>query len=597
MTPEVLAGFREIRAETVLRDASAASLPRVTKTQWSHWIAPRKPHVVGACRLLDAEARLARTASRELARENLVQLGIVGSVQGVSIMKKYGSLSGAVLSLLAASVTGCGDEKASTPEDIKSSITAQSFVVDGCNGVGAFNIASNNLINFVGLDQSSFANMSASLYAVDQNNVQTLIASNEHMSAVSENLASLFQQATNYTSAYQLANQIATQLAEQASNAYATNSMTQNNVATTSNSTYHSRVGSTRAITSNNASGYNNAWNSSDANTLASNSNQMNAWDAANSGAATSAANGASNASNSALASGNRANGYNSSGMGANQGAFNSASRVGTTGGAIAAAPVGWGVGGWGWGPIANIASFNSSAVFGSQYANSNAYTAAGANNAAYASAADNAFSSLFSDTRASSYNNVNSGNSGMSQSHVSANDRTSTGYSTGNVVEQATAVNEQLATYDSATTANSLASNGATAASNGANSRAMQSSSTSANEAAGASSGTSSTSSAMNQQFTAASNLSQYNANNLVLKLNVTANTESAIVRVFTGNNASNLAANQDFAYAFPGCGVAAGPYVGPVVAPVAGPYVAPVPVVAPVTIKPLGDRVAKPE
>jgi hypothetical protein len=101
-----------------------------------------------------------------------------------------------------------------------------------------------------------------------------------------------------------------------------------------------------------------------------------------------------------------------------------------------------------------------------------------------------------------------------------------------------------------------------------------------------------SSLSQALNKQYQALENLSQYNANQLVMRLNVTANNQNAVLRIFTGNNANNVTANNDFAQNFAGCGIGgAGVIVPTKLAPVAPA------VLDEADVAPLGDHLAKPE
>src|SRR6187200_1488937 len=101
-------------------------------------------------------------------------------------MKRYFSVSGVVLGMLAAALAGCGDENAAeegNTQETKSAITSRGFAVNGCLGTGVFAINSNNLIDFVALDQSSFSNVNAQLFSLSQNNQQSLIASSANSSA------------------------------------------------------------------------------------------------------------------------------------------------------------------------------------------------------------------------------------------------------------------------------------------------------------------------------------------------------------------------------------------------------------------------------
>lgn len=199
-------------------------------------------------------------------------------------MKRYLSYSGVVLGMLAAALTGCADEEStSEPEQVKSAITSQGFLTNGCAGTGIFNITSNNLINFVALDQSSFANVNSQLFSMNQQNQQQLIASSQNASALSSAFTSMLDQVSNFTSAFQQAAMLAQQQSSQFNNASATNFNQANSIATVASNSSHLAAGQNTQWTRNNASGFNNAWNSNRANTWANQANQASGFNSANS--------------------------------------------------------------------------------------------------------------------------------------------------------------------------------------------------------------------------------------------------------------------------------------------------------------------------
>ena len=118
-------------------------------------------------------------------------------------MKKNFSLGGVVLGLLAATLAGCADEQATKTAETKSAITSRGFVTNGCTGTGVFDINSNNLINFVAIDQSNFSDVNAKLFALDKNNQEQMIASTQSSTAISDSLATLLNEVSNFTSAEQ----------------------------------------------------------------------------------------------------------------------------------------------------------------------------------------------------------------------------------------------------------------------------------------------------------------------------------------------------------------------------------------------------------
>jgi hypothetical protein len=545
-------------------------------------------------------------------------------------MKRHLSLSGVVLGLLAAALVGCGDEEASKPEQTKSAITSRGFAANGCSGTGVFDINSNNLINYVALDQSSFSDVNASVFALDKNNQEQLISNSQNSSAISSSLASILNEASNFQSAFQRAEQFAAQASSAYQNAYANNQSESESIAQTRTTTNHDAESFRRQFTRTQASGYNNTRSSNDANSYANRANQASSYDAARSAAfnaissdatnfanaAQSAAainaarNSASSARNAGSANDSSADSSRYAANGANNSANQFATRAVNTGGGIGAADVGWGWGGFGWGDVSSLSSFNNSSVFNSQFANAFNNARAAQNNSAYADLDNNQFSKVFSNANRNSYDQVGSNarnaaysnrfnaadtaNQVASQSNLHNDQSASNSYNNGTFNEVANGSREHAATDDSATQYNALAQNNATRSARAQNALARNSSRSAADQLRRNNSRSSSQNSQYSKQYQALDNLSQYNANSLVLRVNVTANSESAVLSVFTGNNANSVSANQDFAQSFAGCGVGASVVGGKKLTPIAP---AAADAADEMAIEPLGDRVAKPE
>ena len=171
-------------------------------------------------------------------------------------------------------------------------------------------------------------------------------------------------------------------------------------------------------------------------------------------------------------------------------------------------------------------------------------------------------------------------------------NDETSrNAFETGNMTDVLREQHDNTTAADRQTTRNDLFRNTRAAASNRNESGVFSWNNTRADQSANSENMNSLRSQNNSQRYTTLSNLSDLKSKHLVLKLDVTANNESAIVRVFTGNNNNSIAANQDFNHSFAGCGAA-----GIVKAPILAPTLAPAAAEA-AAIEPLGDRVAKPE
>src|SRR4051794_2104795 len=112
-----------------------------------------------------------------------------------SVMNRYFSGASVILGMLAAGLAGCGDEGATEKsQETKSAITSRGFAAAGCGGSGIFDITSNNAINYVALDNSSFQNMNAQLYTLDQNNQQQLVTSSALSNQIDQSMTSMFDQ-------------------------------------------------------------------------------------------------------------------------------------------------------------------------------------------------------------------------------------------------------------------------------------------------------------------------------------------------------------------------------------------------------------------
>ncbi|MBX3224715.1 MAG: hypothetical protein KF795_29635, partial [Labilithrix sp.] len=152
--------------------------------------------------------------------------------------------------------------------------------------------------------------------------------------------------------------------------------------------------------------------------------------------------------------------------------------------------------------------------------------------------------------------------------------------------------LHDDVRTADAAMTQKDLYRNTRAASANANQSAANSQFDTRASQSRRADSMNSQRNQANNQRYTALSNLSELQSKHFVLKVNVTSNNESAIVRVFTSNRANTVAANQDFNQNFWGCGGGSSVKV-----PVVAPMIAPAAAAEAAEAAPLGDRVAKPE
>ncbi len=540
-------------------------------------------------------------------------------------MKKNLSLGGVALGILAAALAGCADEEgANKPEQVKSAITSRGFVANGCTGTGVFDVSSNDLINFVALDQSSFNSVNAEVYALDKNNQEQLIASTQSSSAISSSLAQLLNEVSNFQSAAQRARQLAESSTSSIQNAYAANVNTSDSVATTATTTSHQAEANSRQFTRRNASGWSNQESSSDVNSWSNASNssrqtaaataaQFNAQisdisNFANAGQHADAQQGSLNIANSARNAGTASDSVNAVHSNADNGATSIADITSTRStSAFGAAPVGWGWGGMGWGDVNTLSSFNRSDVWSSQFADAVNSTRAAANNSATANLVDKTFSNVFSDANQNSFNHAgsNARNSQISKSISNAeqanqvsnqasahNDqRTHTAYDTNDYREIITGTREDLTTADSATTANHARNANTSLSKRAANATNRADSLSESEQLNKSNARNSSLNQQLNKQFQSMENLSRFNSNNLVVKLSVTANSENAVIRMFTGNNSNNVATSQDFSQTFAGCGVGAA-----VVTPKLLPGTLS-PAAAEANAAQLGDRVAKPE
>ncbi|MBX3260594.1 MAG: hypothetical protein KF782_12955, partial [Labilithrix sp.] len=211
-------------------------------------------------------------------------------------------MSGVILGMLAAAAAGCGDEGAAkAPQETKSAITARGFQVTGdCSGTGIFDITSNDFINYVALDNSSFKDSNAQLYALDKDNVETLVADSRTVSSIDEDMASMFDKASNYTSASQRASQLASQRASSYNNSRSTNTLQSTEVASVATTSDSQRDATSRRFTQNSASGWDNRTSSTDSNSWTNRANEQSSYNNANAGQFTAAQSDAQNWSSSA---------------------------------------------------------------------------------------------------------------------------------------------------------------------------------------------------------------------------------------------------------------------------------------------------------
>lgn len=550
-------------------------------------------------------------------------------------MKNYLSKSGLVLGLFAAAaLAGCADEGASpSTEETQSAITSQGFLVNGCAGTGIFNITSNNLIDFVALDQSSFSNVNARVYALNQNGEQRLISNTQNASSLSSAFTSMLDQVSNYTSALQQATMLAQQNRAQHANQYATNLNAANSISTSANTAAHQATGQRTAWSGNQANGYANDWTTNRANTWQNQAERASGYGAQNAAslnAITSNEQQFANAGQWANANQGATNGRSAYG---NQGALNSARNatsssamngavnsgimnngsVGITGG-MAAAPVGYGWGGFGYAPvISNTSAFNNNAVFGNQFANASNRNLAAQNGSRYANLIDNTFSNVRSAANQASYNNAgsnaitaqrsnavnshNSANQASAQSNLVNNAANRNAYNKADYQRTTSGFNENNIVADRATQVSSMLGQNNVLSAQGSQAGSLDRANTLSQQTTGSNSVNRANSQQMNQQYQAMTNLAQYASNNMVLVLDVTAKSDQAVLNVFTGNSANKVAANNSFVQPFAGCGLtgAAVP-----VAAAAAPAILPAAhdaVVADQVVEALGDHVAKPE
>lgn len=506
-------------------------------------------------------------------------------------MKKYLGSSAVVLGMFAAALVACGDEGASTQtEQTKSAITARGFKSAGCAGAGVFDITSNNVINYVALDNSSFSDLNASLYALDKDNQEQLVSSSQNSNQIDQAFTSMLDQVSNFTSASQRAEQLA---AQQASSSNATRSVTtldQSDVASTYNTAASSRDVSHSDYSNTRASGFNNVSSSRDVNSRANSSNEASAWNSADARQAAAAAAGQTNLANSARNNGASSSASNAANAAAQNSAFNSGSAFSAVAADNGGKGVGWGKGGFGFNDLSNLSNFSNNVfndVRSSQYRNQRSDL----NNSQYANLYDNQFAKTFSNARQHSDSLVQSANNASSAQNIHQDTNTQNAYDRADTISHETASHDAVATANSATTRNDLSRRMEASQFDAVDSKSYLDNLTQADTSAANQAKNSASSKQMAQRYTALDNLSQFNSNHLVLKLNVTSNSQSAIVRVFTGNNSNNVASNQDFNQVFAGCGVSAD------VVPVKGIPLNAAPAAEQAEAAQLGDRVAKPE
>lgn len=548
-------------------------------------------------------------------------------------MKSHLSKGGLVLGLFAAALAGCADEDGTeSTEETKSAITSQGFMVNGCTGTGIFNITSNNLIDYVALDQSSFSNVNAQLYALDRNGRQQLIANTQNSSALSSAFTSMLDQVSNYTSAFQQATLLAQQNQATHANQYGTNVNTANSVATTANTAAHQATGQRTQWAANQGAGHNNTWTSNQANTWQNQTNQASGLSAqnaaalnaitsneqqfANMGQWANATQGATKAANAYNNAGSLNNASNAMTSAASNGAVNSGIMNNGSfglGGVMAAAPVGWGWGGFGYAPvISNTTAFNNAAVFANQFANGLSNNLAAQNSAAYANLIDNSFSNMRSNAlqgsysnagsnalnaqRSNSLNNYATANQASAQSSIANNAATQNAYNNADYQTATNGFNENSILANRATQVSSLLNQNTALSARAGQAGSLNQTTSLAQQATGSNAVNQANSQRIGQQYQAMTNLSQFSSNSMVLVVDVTARSNQAVLNVYTGNRANRVAANNSFVQPFGACGLTGAVVAAPVgasrILPPAQNAVADAPVA-----KPLGDRVVKPE
>ncbi|HVH47241.1 MAG TPA: hypothetical protein VM925_33115, partial [Labilithrix sp.] len=251
----------------------------------------------------------------------------------------------------------------------------------------------------------------------------------------------------------------------------------------------------------------------------------------------------------------------------------------------------GFGKGGFGFFDFADQSSFSKNTLFDHVRSSRASNQHSDVDNDAFAKALDTSFSKVFQNSRQSSFNKVNSADRATNRSKVHNDARNATAYDQSDTIDTATESHDRFATSDRATTRNDLFRKTRANSTDLVDTSSLAASQNKSDQTAESKSINSAKNEAKSQRYTALSNLSEFKSRHLVLKLNVISNTESAIVRVFTGNKANNVAANQDFSQSFSGCGAAMTPKKASTIVPVVAPAAEEAEALQ------LGDRVAKPE
>ena len=193
---------------------------------------------------------------------------------------------------------------------------------------------------------------------------------------------------------------------------------------------------------------------------------------------------------------------------------------------------------------------------------------------------------------KSASFANQSSSNEATNRSSLHNNEASRNAFETGNMTDVLREQHDNTTASDRTHARNDLFRNTRATATNRNESGAFNWNNTRADQSANSENMNSLRSQNDNKRYTTLSNLSNLKSNHFVLKLDVTANNESSVVRVFTGNNNNSIAANQDFNHSFANCGGA-----GIIKAPILAPTLAPAAAAEAAAIEPLGDRVAKPE
>src|SRR5215471_14458929 len=131
------------------------------------------------CALLTARGRIAVPK----AAISTLNASLGDQIMNHHLFNRTTSLCTVVLGLLAAATVGCGSDAigkqsgAGTDGNVPDAVgvTQQSWIANGCGGVGFFGITSPQIISDVALDQSALASANMQLYTVNDQGVQSLV--------------------------------------------------------------------------------------------------------------------------------------------------------------------------------------------------------------------------------------------------------------------------------------------------------------------------------------------------------------------------------------------------------------------------------------